>query len=107
VGERRFPPLYPRQLGRLRGIRLAARDPTTSNKPISVIRNDAIERILRIETLLAQLRAETAISKEEARVISESMAERSRLMQGVSAFKKRRAETQQHRFRQRRDRHSG
>jgi hypothetical protein len=72
-----------------------------------VIRNDAIERIMRIETLLAQLRAETALSKEEARVISESMAERSRLTQGISAFKKRRAEIKLHQFRQRRDRRSG
>ena len=72
-----------------------------------MIRNDAIERIMRIETLLAQLRAETALSKEEARVISESMAERSRLTQGISAFKKRRAEIQLHQFRQRRDRRSG
>ncbi len=60
---------------------------------------DAQQRIERIETLLARLRAETAISREEARVISESMAAHSRVMRGVSAFKKRRAEVRLERVR--------
>ena len=62
-------------------------------------KKDAVERLERIEMLLSQLRAETASSREEARVISESMAERSRRFQGISAFKKRSAEIRQNRTR--------
>jgi len=66
---------------------------------MDVTTKDARQRIERIETLLERLRAETAISREEAKVISESMAEQSRLMQDVSAFKKRRAELRRDRLR--------
>ena len=66
---------------------------------MDVTTKDARERIERIETLLERLRAETAISREEAKVISESMAEESRRMQDVSAFKKRCAELRMERVR--------
>ena len=66
---------------------------------MDVTTKDARDRIERIETLLERLRAETAISREEAKVISESMAEESRRMQDISAFKKRRAELRRERIR--------
>jgi hypothetical protein len=62
-------------------------------------RKDAVERIERIETLLEQLRVQTALTQEEARVVSESMAESSKRMQGISAFKKKRAELRRGRMR--------
>ena len=61
--------------------------------------NDAQERMERIETLLARLRAETALSREEAKVISESMADHARVMHDISAFKRRRAEIRMERVR--------
>ena len=64
-----------------------------------VTRKDAVERIERIETLLERLRVQTALSQEEAKVVSETMAESSRQMQGISAFKKRRAEIRRGRMR--------
>ena len=57
--------------------------------------DDTETQIMRIQSLLEDLRAETSASREEARVISESMATHSRQVQGISAFKKRSAELRQ------------
>jgi len=66
---------------------------------MNLTKKDAAERIERIETLLERLRVQTALSQEEAKVVSETMAESSRVMQGISAFKKKRAEIRRKRLR--------
>ncbi len=64
-------------------------------------KNETVEQLERIEVLLERLRTETARSREEARVVSESMADRARMNQGISAFKKKRAEVRKERIRPR------
>ncbi|MGI9076268.1 MAG: hypothetical protein ACR2G6_02920 [Gemmatimonadaceae bacterium] len=55
--------------------------------------DDTNEQLHRIERLLKELRAETAASQEEAKVVSESMAERATEVLGIAAFRKRAAES--------------
>jgi len=62
---------------------------------MGVTSDDANDRIERIEALLEELRIETAASREEARVISESMATHARLVKGIGAFQRRSAEVRE------------